>query len=75
MVIACMQNITEIKVDGYSKVGIQCDPMELVCFISGNFMHMNLICEQAEMSEVQIYQRSKVVFEYFGLPFNAEPPP
>ena len=27
------------------------------------------------MFERGIYDRSKAVFEYFGLPFDAEPPP
>jgi hypothetical protein len=35
---------------------------------------MNLMCERANMFERLIYDRSKSVFEYFGLPFDAEPP-
>ena len=33
------------------------------------------MCERAEMFERLIYERSKAVFEYFGLPFDAERPP
>ena len=33
------------------------------------------MCEWAEMSERGTYDRTKVVFEYFNLPFDVEPPP
>ena len=36
---------------------------------------MNAMCDRAEMLERGIYGRSKAIFEYFGLPFDAEPPP
>jgi hypothetical protein len=36
---------------------------------------MSRMCERAEMFEDGIYARTKAVFEYFGLPFGAEPPP
>ena len=75
MVIACLDNITEIKVDGQPKVDVQYDPLELLHFISRDFAPMNLICERAEMFERGIYDRSKAVFGCFNLPFDAEPPP
>jgi uncharacterized protein YecA (UPF0149 family) len=34
----------------------------------------NTECEQAGMSERGIYDRTKAVFDYFGLPFDAAPP-
>jgi hypothetical protein len=37
-------------------------------------MPMNLMCDRAEMFERRIYDRSKAVFAYFGLPFDAPPP-
>ena len=33
------------------------------------------ICDRGEMFERLIYDRSKAVFEYFNLPFDAPPPP
>jgi hypothetical protein len=33
------------------------------------------MCERAGMTDRQIYYRSKAVFEYFGFPYNAPPPP
>lgn len=35
---------------------------------------MNLMSEQAELSERAIYDRTKAVMEYFGFPFEAPPP-
>jgi hypothetical protein len=35
---------------------------------------MNVICEQAGLSERAIYDRTKAVMEYFGIPFDAPPP-
>jgi hypothetical protein len=50
------------------------DPLELVRFIGWNFVPMNLICERGQMFERGIYDRSRAVFAYFDLPFDAEPP-
>ncbi len=36
---------------------------------------MNPICERGQMFERGIYDRSRAVFAYFDLPFDAEPPP
>ena len=36
---------------------------------------MNAICEQGQMFERLVYDRCKAVFDYFGLPFDAPPPP
>jgi hypothetical protein len=36
---------------------------------------MNEMCERAGMTERNTYDRSKAVFEYFGFPFDAGPPP
>jgi len=36
---------------------------------------MNLMCEQAGMPERGIYDRTKAVFQYFNLPFDADPLP
>jgi hypothetical protein len=32
------------------------------------------MCDRAKLFERGIYDRSKAVFEYFGLPFAAPPP-
>ena len=39
-----------------------------------DFGPMNMLCDRAQMPEQAIDDRSKAVFEYFDLPFDAEPP-
>jgi hypothetical protein len=43
-------------------------------FLKRDFLPMNLMCERAEMFERYIFERTKAVFQYFGLPFDEEPP-
>jgi len=49
--------------------------VQLLRFLSRDFAPLNMICDRDQMFERLIYDRSKAVFEYFGLPFDAEPPP
>ena len=74
MVTCCIDSLIAVKVDGQPTVGVQCDPVQLLRFLSCDFAPMNMICDQGQMFERRIYDRSKAVFEYFGLPFDAEPP-
>jgi len=75
MTMCCMDSIASIKVDGQPTVGVECDPLKMIHFIRDDLLHMNIICERGQMFERLIYDRSKAVFEYFGLPFDAPPPP
>ena len=75
MVTSCLTSFTAIKIDGQPNVAVQSDPLELLHFIGRDFVPMNLICERAQMFEERIYARTKQVFEYFGLPFEAPRPP
>ena len=74
MVMCCLPEVSTMQVDGKSEVAITFDPLDALNFIKHDFMRMNLMCERAEMFERRIYDRSKAIFEYFGLPFDAEPP-
>ncbi len=74
MVLCCLPSIVAMKVDGRPNVAVEYDRLELLQFLSNDFMPMNAMCERAGMSERLIYDRSQQVFEYFGLPFDAEPP-
>ena len=74
MVICCVDSLDALKVKDQSLVKVSISPLEVVRFISGGFVPMNEMCERAGMSEQQIYDRTKAVFEYFSLPFD-EPPP
>jgi len=75
MVTCCLNSFAAVKIDGQPNIAVEPDPMELLLFIARDFVPMNLICERAGMFEERIYERSKEVFEYFGLPFDAPPPP
>ena len=75
MVCCCLPSLTAIKVDDQPNVKVQFDPLALLEFFKRGFGPMNAMCERAQMFEHLIYDRSKAVFEYFGLPFDAPPPP
>jgi hypothetical protein len=74
MVMCCLPGVSTMQVDGQTKMAVTSDPLALLKFIKRDFMPMNLMCERAEMPERGIYDRSKAVFEYFSLPFDAQPP-
>lgn len=46
----------------------------LVRWLSAGFAPMNAMCERAGMSERAIFERTKALFEYFDLPFDAPAP-
>jgi hypothetical protein len=73
MVMCCLESLDALKVKGQSQVKVSISPLEVVRFISGGFVPMNEMCERAGMSERQIFDRTKAVFEYFNLPFDASP--
>ena len=75
MVMCCLPDVSTMQVDGKTNVAVTFDPLDVVNFIKHDFMPMNLMCDRAEMFERRIYDRSKAVFGFFGLPFDAEPPP
>lgn len=74
MTMCCLPEVNTLQVDGQTRVAVTCEPMEILNFLKRDFLPMNLMCERAEMFEERIYDRTKAVFEYFGLPFDAEPP-
>ena len=75
MVMCCLPSLTTMQVDGQPQVKVTCDPLDVLRLLQRDLVQMNLICERAEMFERYIYDRTKAVFEYFNLPFDAEPPP
>lgn len=68
MVICCLDSMDALKLQ------VCVTPLEILQFISSGFGPMNELCERAGMSERQIFERTKAVFEYFNLPFEAAPP-
>jgi hypothetical protein len=75
MAACCLPEVNTLQMDGQPTVAVTCNPLVMLRFIAQDFAPMNLMCERAEMFERGIYDRTKAVFEYFGLPFDAEPPP
>ena len=43
-------------------------------FIERNFIPLNTMMERAGMSETDIYHRTRDIFLYLKLPYDAEPP-
>ena len=70
MTMCCMNSLTAIKVDGSPQVQVEYEPMELLQFLARDLNHMNAMCDRGEMFESLIFDRSKAVFEYFGLPYD-----
>jgi len=75
MVFSCLDRLLDVKTDeAPEKLITHYDKREFVGFLAQNLGTMNTICERAKMFETGIYDRSKAVFEYFGLPYKAERP-
>jgi len=74
MTFCCLPSLKSMQVEGQTQVPIRCDPLDLLNFLKRDFMPMNLMCERAGMFEDRIFNRTKALFEYYGLPFDAEPP-
>jgi hypothetical protein len=72
MAMCCLPSVNTMQVDGQTQMAVTCDPLDLINFIKRALMPMNLMCERAEMFERGIYDRTKAVFGYFGLPFDVE---
>jgi hypothetical protein len=74
IITAClMKNVSARNVIGESTANMLLDPLELLQFISAGFNPMNELCERANLSEFDIWKKTKAIFEYYGLPFG-EPP-
>jgi hypothetical protein len=69
-----MATLRAMQRAGQPQAAVTCKPLDLLNFIKNDFMPMNLMCERAGMSENRIYDRTKAVFQYFGLPFDADLP-
>jgi hypothetical protein len=74
MVMCYLDSMDALKVQRRDQVQLRVEPMEVLQFISSGFKPMNELCERVGMSERQIFERTKAVFEYFKLPFEAAPP-
>ncbi len=74
MVLCCLPSIAAVKIDHQPGVAVNLDKMELLDFLRTGFGPMNSLCERADMFEHRIHARTKAIFEYFRLPFEAPGP-
>ncbi len=74
MVLCCLPSIAAVKIDHQPGVAVNLDKMELLDFLRTGFDPMNSLCERAGMFEDRIHARTKAIFEYFRLPFEAPGP-
>ena len=74
MTLCCLDSLTALKVDGHVNCFVEYDPLELVRFIAADLPRMNGLCELAGVSEREIFERTREVFHYFDLPFDANSP-
>lgn len=74
VVMCLLPSIATIKRDGSAVAGVEYDRLELVRWLSAGFAPMNAMCERAGLSERAIFERTKALFEYFDLPFDAPAP-
>jgi len=74
MVLCCLPSIAVMKVDQRPNVAVEYDRPELLEFLRANFPPMNAMCERGGMFECLIHERTKAIFTYFGLPFDAPAP-
>lgn len=74
MTLCLMPNLQGFKRLGEPKAAVEYDPMDLIRFIQKNFAPLNGMMERAGMSEMDIYNRTKALFEYYRLPYDSDPP-
>jgi hypothetical protein len=74
MTLCLLPNLKGFKRVGEPKAAVEYDPLDLLRFIERNFIPLNSMMERAGMSEMDIYDRTKEVFLYYGLPYDAPPP-
>ena len=74
MTLCLLPNIRGFKRLGEPKGGVQYEPADLLRFIEKNFIPLNTMMKRAGMSEMDIFNRTRDIFLYFNLPFDAPPP-
>ena len=74
MTFCLLPNLKGFKRVGEPKAAVEYDPMDLLNFIIKNFGPLNAMMERAGMSEMDIYNRTRDIFHYFNLPYDAPPP-
>ena len=63
-----------VKLLDQPKAYLPVEPLQVVQFISVGFQPMNEMNDRTDLSKRDIFNRTKAVFEYFSLFFDAEGP-
>jgi len=74
MTLCLLPNLQGYKRIGEPNAAVEYNPMDLLNFIIKNFGPLNAMMERAGMSEMDIYNRTRDIFHYFKLPYDAPPP-
>lgn len=74
MTMCLLPNLQGYKRLGEPNAAVEYNPMDLINFIKKNFGPLNAMMERAGMSEMDIYNRTRDVFQHFKLPYNSPPP-
>jgi hypothetical protein len=74
MTLCLLPNLQGYKRLGEPNAAVEYDQMDLLNFIIKNFGPLNAMMERAGMTEMDIYDRTRDIFHYFNLPYDAEPP-
>ena len=75
MIACCLRSVNTIDDDGADQLATAFDRAEFASFLKADFGPMNEMCERAGISERGIYDRTKAIYQFLSLPFDAEPPP
>lgn len=68
-VLCTVPSLESTAFKGTSKVRVVVDPQDLLNFVAEHLPSMNEMCARAQLAEQEVYERTKMVFEYFNLPF------
>jgi len=74
MTLCLLPNISGFKRLGEPMAKVEYDPLDLLRFIEKNFIPLNTMMMRAGLSEMDICNRTRDVFQHFNLPYDSEPP-
>jgi hypothetical protein len=74
MTLCLLPNLKGFKRIGEPQAAVEYEPLDLLHFIEENFVPLNAMMERAGMSEMEIYERTRDIFRYYGLLYNVPSP-
>ncbi len=67
-----LNSLAGVSREGSPLSGVEYDPLELASFVAGGLPGMNAACIWAGCSEAEIEQRTRDIFRYFELAYDAD---